>query len=65
MTLKEIETAIRAQRCLVFSSNDEEAEKASQKIKELKAMLDNHPDEIKRRAAVKRKADERFWFRTL
>lgn len=65
MTLKEIENAIWEQRRVIFSSNDEEAEKASQKIKELAAMLDRHPDEVKRRAAVKRKADERFWFRTL
>ena len=64
MTLKEIENAIWEQRRIVFSSNEEEAEKASQKIRKLKVMLDRHPDEVKRRAAVKRKANEQFWFRT-
>ena len=63
MTLNELEEGLRRARHDVFSDDPTVSEAAEWAIRTLRIAIENHPDEIARRAKVKQEADARFMFR--
>jgi hypothetical protein len=61
--ITEIERCLHAARRDVFAHDDTVAEEASFHLALLLAELAAHPEEVKRRAAVKAAHDERLLFR--
>ena len=65
LTLWDLNASLARHRRVIFCTEDDgEIEKARAEIRRLLALLDQHPDEIKRRAQVRANAAQRFLFRT-
>lgn len=65
MSLANLEEGLRRARRDVFSDDPTVADAAAWAIRTLRIAIERHPDEVARRAAVKRDADERLLFRGL
>ena len=59
MTLAQLEAALRRARHDVFSDDEAVVEAATIRIRELRTAIEAHPDEVRRRAEVKHRQDER------
>lgn len=61
--LSDLESALWKARRDVFSDDPAVEAAASQEIKRLRALIEQHPDEVARRERVRQNADRAFMFR--